>query len=245
MKKRFKILILSLVAIMAASALVACDPQVGKPKYQYKQFILSRPDCISEMKMFAKRDEVFFFDCDFSNFDALNITQTSYNISVNGYFLSDEASAHQYLDPDKAIDIAFVANYKVEGSAYIYGFSIISRILEPKKTYNNNNENQYTTDNIFYDENSFTSVNELGDNGTSNGGNGGAVAVPDGFLPSNYLQNGTYYEYLKLKGNLMTGLTILAQPVEIVTWNKAFDPDKATIHQIIDYFNAHATYQKY
>ena len=76
------------------------------------------------MKQYVKRDEVFFFDCNFSEFDALTITQKSYNISVKGYFLSDENSSHQYLDPNEAIEVYFVANYKVEESEYIYGFRL-------------------------------------------------------------------------------------------------------------------------
>lgn len=247
MKKAIKIIMTLTLFIIITFIICACNTTEPVPKHGIYKLVLDKSTSFYEIKQYTKLTDIYLFDCDFSNFSYLNIKQTSYNIYLSGYLIQQENANHKVLDLNEQTDVAFISNYQVSDSQYIYGFSIVSRIMESKANHYINDELAYTSDNEFYDATSFTSIKTLHNNGISNLGGANYVAVPNGFFPPDYTNNYTSSEYLKLSSSIdsIAPIQILAQPVYIITWNKAYDSSHTAIYQIIDYFTANAIYTKY
>lgn len=248
MKKSIKlIIVVGISLILNLCILCACNPltRTPKPQRSHKTIILDKSECFNEIKQYSQQSEIFFFDCDLTNFSLLEIEQVSYNISITGVLIDKKEQSHQVLDLNEQADIACVTNYKVSNSQYIYGFSIVSRVMESKADHYKNDELIYTSENKFYKRDSFTSIKDLYNNGTSNVG--GANYIDISFYPNGYNSYYTSSSYLKLESNINNwweDINILAQPVYIITWNKKYDPNNLTIHQIIDYFTDNSIYTK-
>lgn len=224
-----------------------CDTIFNVPKQPqrtFHTFILSKEDSIDELKAYLNVEQIYFFDCDFENFEGCEISQISYNIFVAGY-LSEDKGTHPRFDMTKQVEAAIVANYKVADSDFIYGFSVACRVLEPGYSKANSD---YSNQNDLYDSDDFDNINDLYNNGTSNAGGEHFIAVPDDFFPTDYLYNNTTSEYLKIEGNLDSAfdtIKILATPVFVLTWNKNYAHDYTDIYKILDYFNHNAVYKSF
>lgn len=221
---------------------------------QYNNKILSKEACITEIKHLLQVDEIYYFDCDFSNISDIEIVDSSFNISVMGTFLQDDTTDEQILDLNKQAEVFIVANYKIQSKGECVGFSIVSSVMTPGMKHYKNDVLEYETRNEVYDSTTFTSFSELkGDNG-----NGtiyqsnitvNEIIVPDnfyGFDLSTSLNPISYYR--KYSGSLYD-IKVLHTPLWIVTHYENYENFKddelfSTMERIKSYLNGNATYAK-
>ena len=233
----------------------SCNTSVTRYKdRQYNNKILSKEACVTEIKHLLRVDELYYFDCDFSNISDIEIVDSSFNISVIGTFLKDDTTDEQIIDLSKQAEIFIVANYKIQSAGKCMGFSVVSRVMTPRMKHYKNDVLEYETQNEVYNSTTFTSFSELkGDNGngTIYGNNSTIVEiiVPDNFYSvdlSTSLNPISYYR--KYSGSLYD-IKVLHTPLWIVTHYENYEKFKddelfSTMERIKSYLNENATYTK-
>ena len=247
MMKRALVFLISALLVCACTACSLFSGSATKSSKNYEDTIYTdKSAALDEIKLYTLRDRLYYFDCDFTSFSSIKIQQKTYNIYVNGKYYTPSGTKHKALDLSESADVAIVANYRVQDS-HIYGFSIVSRMMESKMDHYVNNAYQYTSENAYYDAQTFSSIKKLYNNGTSNLGGAHYPNVSDDYYPEDYKSNYTTSEYLKVSGNINYGSLgeVLATPVYIITWDKDYDKEHTAIKSIIKYFTAHATYDNY
>ncbi len=239
-----KILLLLLIIISILSA-TSCSLLESKYKNRrYNNIILSKEACNTEVKRLLRVDEIYYFDCNFSNMADIEILDSSFNISIQGSFLAD-SNDEQFLDLSKQAQVFIVANYKIRSNGNCLGFSIVSSVLTPSSS-----EKQ----NEIYDNTTFISFSELkGDNGngTIYGNNNTIyeITVPNGFYSvdlANALNPISYYR--KYSGTLYD-IKVMHIPLWVVTHYENYDSFNndesfATMEKIKSHLNKNAKYTK-
>ena len=221
---------------------------------QYNNKILSKEACVAEIKHLLQVDEIYYFDCDFSNIPDIEIVDSSFNISVIGTFLNDDATGKQILDLTKQAEVFIVANYKIQSEGKCIGFSIVSSVMSPGMKHYKNDVLEYETQNEVYDSTTFTAFSELkGDNGngTIYGSNNTIyeIEVPNNFYDfdlSTSLNPISYYR--KYSGSLYD-IKVLHTPLWVVTHYENYENFKddelfSTMERIKSYLNKNALYTK-
>lgn len=199
-------------------------------------------------------NDLYFFDCDFSNIDAFTITDISYNLCVSAYY---EKGNNEHVDLNKQADIKIVSNYRIESNGTCFGFSVIASTLIPKMDHYVNNEFAYTNPNIIYDSTTYTNIKSLHNNGqTVYQGNNNTleISVPNNFYPINTFSNGVSVEtnFIKIEGYINSSgpIKVIDTPVSILAHYKNYTDKNAenenpTIQILIEYFTEHAIYTKF
>lgn len=221
---------------------------------QYNNKIFSKEVCVAEIKRLLRVNELYYFDCDFSNIPEIDIIDSSFNISVIGTFLKNDTTEEQILDLTQQAEVNIVANYKIQSKGECIGFSIVSRVMSPGSKHYKNDVLEYETQNEVYDETTFTSFSELTGqigNGTIYGTNStiDRIIVPDNFYSvdlSTALNPISYYN--KYSGSLYE-IKVLHTPLWVVTHYENYEKFKddelfATMKRIKLYLNENATYTK-
>ena len=221
---------------------------------QYNNKILSKEECVTEIKRLLSIDEIYYFDCDFSNIADIEIIDYSFNLSVIGTFIKDEETSKQVLDLTKQAEVFIVANYKIKSEGKCSGFSIVSRVMTPGMQHYNNGVLEYETNNEIYNSTTFTSFSELigeSGNGTTyqNNETVDEIKVPDNFYNfklSNSIN--PICQYSKYSSSL-NGHRILHTPIWIVTHYEDYDTFKddksfSTMGKIRSHLKSNATYTK-
>lgn len=235
----------------------ACNITETRYKYKNRQHnneILSKEACITEIKRLLQVDEIYYFDCDFSNISDIEIVDSSFNISVIGTFLQDDTTGEQILDLNKQAEVCIVANYRIQSKGKCVGFSIVSRVMTPGAKHYKNDVFQYETQNEVYDSTTFTSFSEL----TGEYGNGTTyqsnvtvdeIIVPDNFYSFNLSTSLNPVSYYRKYSGSLYDIKVLHTPLWIVTHYenyKSFHDDElfSTMARIRSYLNGNATYTK-
>ena len=243
-----------LLIILAISLifLVGCNSTLSRISYQ--KTICSKEEAISKAKSLLQVNDLYFFDCDFSNIDAFTITDISYNLCVSGYY---EKNSNEHIDLNKQADIKIVSNYRIESNGTCFGFSVIASTLIPRMDHYINNEFVYTNPNIVYDSTTYTNIKSLHNNGqTVYQGNNNTleISVPYSFYPINTLSNAVSVEtnFIKIEGDINSSgsIKVIDTPVSILTHYKNYNDKNAenenpTIQILIEYFTENAIYTKF
>ncbi len=221
---------------------------------QYNNKILSKEACVTEIKHLLQVDEIYYFDCDFSNISDIEIVDSSFNISVIGTFLQDDTTDEQILDLNKQAEVFIVANYKIQSKGECVGFSIVSRVMTPGMKHYKNDVLEYETQNEVYDSTTFTSFSELkGENGNGtiyqSNTTVNEIIVPDNFYGFNLSTSLNPISYYRKYSGSLYDIKVLHTPLWIVTHYENYENFKddelfSTMERIKSYLNGNATYTK-
>ena len=251
-KSVFSICFLLIILVIPLIFLVGCN--FTSSKISYQKTICTKDEAISKAKSLLQVNDLYFFDCDFSNIDSFKITDISYNLCVSGYY---EEGNNEHIDLNQQADIKIVSNYRIESNGTCFGFSVIASTVIPKMDHYVNNEFVYTNPNIIYDSTTYTDIITLHNNGqTVYQGNNNAleISVPNNFYPINTLNNAVSVEtnFIKIEGDINSSepIKVIDTPVSILTHYKNYNDknaenDNPTIQILIDYFNENAIYTKF
>ncbi len=221
---------------------------------QYNNRILSKEACYEEIKRLLRVDEIYFFNCDFSNMDEILVIDSSYNISVLGNFLKDNENDCQIVDLSQQAEIFIVANYKIKSEGECQGFSIVSRVMTPGAKHYKNDVLEYETQNEIYTRTTFSSFSELkGDNGNGtiyqSNNTIHEILVPDNFYNINLSISLNPISYYRKYSGSLDDIKVLHTPLWVVTHYENYqsfnnDENFSTMVKIKSYLNENATYVK-
>ena len=253
LKNLGKILLFTLVFFSILLTL-SCTNEAQYKDRQYNNKILSKEACVTEIKRLLQVDEIYYFDCDFSNISDVEIVDSSFNISVIGSFLKDDLTGNQILDLNKQAEVFIVANYKIQSKGECVGFSIVSSVMTPGVKHYKNNVLEYETQNEVYDSSTFTSFSELkGDNGNGtiyqSNNTVNEIIVPDSFYDFNLSTSLNPISYYRKYSGSLYDIKVLHTPLWIVTHYENYEKFKddelfSTMERIKSYLNKNATYTK-
>ena len=211
---------------------------------QYNNIILSKEACNTEIKRLLRVDEIYYFDCDFSNMTDIEIIDSSFNISILASF-SVDSDNEQFIDLFKQAEVFIVANYKIQSEGKSLGFSIVSSVLSPSTS---------EKPNEIYNNTTFKSFSELksdNDNGTIYGSNNtiNEINVPKNFYSVNLSNSLNPISYYRKYSGTLHDITVLHTPIWVVTHYEnydSFNDDEsfATMKKIKSYLNINAKYTK-
>lgn len=250
-KKYLRIFLLFFISVF----LTSCNNNNYQYKNrQYNNKILSKEACATEIKSLLQVNEIYYFDCDFSNIPDIEIVDSSFNISVIGAFLQDDTTKKQILDFSQQAEVFIVANYKIKSNGYCSGFSIVSRVMSYGAKYYNNGVLEYETKNEIYNSTTFTSFSELkgeNGNGTIYGSNNtiNEIIVPDDFYHFSLSTSINPVSYYRKYSGSLHDVKVLHTPLWIVTHYEnyqSFNADEvfSTMEKIRNYLNKNAIYVK-
>ncbi len=251
-KSIFSLCFLLLILAIPLIFLVGCDSSSSRISYQ--KTICSKEEAVSQAKSLLQVNDLYFFDCNFSDMDAFTITDISYNLCVSGYY---EEGNNEHINLNKQADIKIVTNYRIESNGTCFGFSVIASTLIPRMDHYVNNEFAYTNPNIVYDSTTYTDIKTLYNNGqTVYQGNNNTleISVPNNFYPINTLSNAVSVEtnFIKIAGDINSfgPIKVIDTPVSILAHYKNYTDKNAenenpTIQILIEYFTEHAIYTKF
>ncbi|MDE5563205.1 MAG: hypothetical protein K2J01_06655 [Clostridiales bacterium] len=199
--------------------------------------ILPKIDCITKIKKLLDCTNVYFFDCDFSEFEDITITDVSYNISISGYLIKNRSNT-EVLDLNESADIKFVTNYKIMTNSNCFGFSIISSVMQPKVYRTDLSGNTTKTPSQIYDKFTFTSIDNISiDQITTfsytNNSITQPIKVPNNFYPYDLIPNAA--SQIKI----FNGHTMYDEPpIKIITHykNESEKPDDETFIKSLAYY---------
>ena len=221
---------------------------------KYNNRILSKEACITEIKHLLQVDEIYYFDCDFSNISDIEIVDSSFNISVTGTFLKDDSTGKQILDLNKQAEVFIVANYKIQSKGKCVGFSIVSSVMTPGTKHYKNNVLEYETQNEVYDSTTFTAFSELkGDNGNGtiyqSNNTIYEIEVPENFYNFNLSTSLNPISYYRKYSGSLYDIKVLHTPLRVVTHYENYENFKddelfSTMERIKSYLNENAIYTK-
>ena len=249
--------LLLLVPIFAIMFILILNPKIWQHKNDdysdrvINNKILSKEACIDEIKQLLQVDEIYYFDCDFSEIPEIDIIDSSYNISVWGKFV--EKDDRQVIDLSQPAQVEFVANYKISSNGKCMGFSIVSEVMRSGgKCYVNDVE--YERKNELYTKNTFQSFSELkGDNGNGtiywNGATIDSIIIPENFYTSKLSNSLSPVSYYRKYSGTLYDITVEYTPLYVVTHyenyeNFDLDENFATMEKIKSYLNENAIYVK-
>lgn len=224
-----------------------CSCNTSSYDYKNSQInnkIYSKEAGIAEIKKLLNVDNIYFFDCDFSDMSEVNIVDSSYNISVWGQFIYDNNLSRQTIDLSKQASVTLVANYKIESKSTCFGFSIASEVMSTGSKHYKNGVFQYETENEIYSSETFKSFADLqGENGSGTiYGTNNTITnlyVSDGFYPislSKSLNPISYYRKYDVKNN---DITVLDSPIYVVTHYENYDAYQEDTFSIMKKINSY------
>ncbi len=250
--------LLLLIPIFAIMFVLILNPQIWQHKnddYSDRAInnkILSKEACIDEIKQLLQVDEIYYFDCDFSNLPDIEIVDSSYNVSVWGKFVKKDD--RQVIDLSQQARVQIVANYKIVSNGTAMGFSIVSNVMTPGAKHYKNDVFQYETENEIYTKETFSSFSELkGDNGNGtiywNGTTIDSILVPENFYTSKLSSSLNPISYYRKYSGTLYDIKVEHTPLYVVTHYEdyeSFDLDEnfATMEKIKSYLNENAIYVK-
>ena len=250
--------LLLLIPIFAIMFILILNPQIWQHKNDdYSDLVInnkifSKEACIDEIKQLLQVDEIYYFDCDFSNLPDIEIVDSSYNVSVWGKFVNKDD--RQVIDLSQQARVQIVANYKIVSNGTAMGFSIVSNVMTPGAKHYKNDVFQYETENEIYTKETFSSFSELkGDNGNGtiywNGTTIDSILVPENFYTSKLSSSLNPISYYRKYSGTLYNITVEYTPLYVVTHYEdyeSFDLDEnfATMEKIKSYLNENAIYIK-
>ena len=257
--EKFSLLwLLFLISVFAIILVLIIDPTIWKQTdkdYRDNSInnkILSKENCISEIKRLLQVDELYYFDCDFSNLPDIEIVDSSYNISVWGKYI--EKDDGQIIDLSQQAEVKIVANYKIVSNGKCMGFSIVSNVMTTGAKHYKNDVFQYETENEIYTKETFSSFSELkGDNGNGtiylNGTTIDSILVPENFYTSKLSSSLNPISYYRKYSGTLYDIKVEHTPLYVVTHYEdyeSFDMDEnfGTMEKIKSYLNKNAIYRK-
>lgn len=85
-KKKLIFSLCFLLVILAIPLIFLAGCDSASSRISYQKTICSKEEAISKAKSLLQTNDLYFFDCDFSNIEAFTITDISYNLCVSGYY---------------------------------------------------------------------------------------------------------------------------------------------------------------
>ena len=256
--EKFSLLwLLFLISVFAIILVLIIDPTIWKQTdkdYRDNSInnkILSKENCISEIKRLLQVDELYYFDCDFSNLPDIEIVDSSYNISVWGKYI--EKDDGQIIDLSQPARVQIVANYKIISNGTAMGFSVVSNVMRSGGKYYVNDV-EYERENELFTQNTFQSFSELqGDHGNGtiywNGITTEPIIVPENFYASELSNSLSPISYYRKYSGTLYDIKVEHTPLYVVTHYEdyeSFDMDEnfGTMEKIKSYLNKNAIYRK-
>lgn len=236
-------LIAILLSIIASSILlISCQKQDSNNDninelslYNYNE-ILPKIDCITKIKKLLDCTYVYFFDCDFSDFKDITITDISYNISTSGYIIKNKRN-NEILDLNEEADIKFVTNYQIATKSNCFGFSVISNVMKSKAYISAPGTTTTKTPNQIYDQFTYKSIDDITVDQIKTFGNKDniitkPIKTPENFYPCELIPSAAS------QVKAFTGNSIDEEPILIITHYEDEDkkPDNETFIKSIAYY---------
>lgn len=252
-KSFFAFCSLLLLLVFSLIAFAGCMT-TSSSRISYQKTICSKEDAISKAKSLLGVNNLYFFDCDFSNINAFTIKDVSYNLSISGYY---EDGRTDSIDLSQQADIKIVSNYCIESNGTCFGFSVIASTLIPKMDHYVDNQLAYTNPNIIYDATTYTNIKNLHNNGQTVYQNNSSVleiSVPDNFFPIDISKNAHIVEtnFSKIEGDIASTepIKVIDTPITILAYYKNYadkneEKENPTIKILIEYFTENAIYHKF
>lgn len=216
----------------------------------YQNEILPKTDCITRIKKLLDCTNIYFFDCDFSEFEDITITDVSYNISINGFLIKNKKN-EEILDLNESADIKLVTNYQIITRNNCFGFSVISSVMRTKANHYSNNEFEYTNPNQIYDKFTFKSTEDLiTDRNITHVNNDNKIAmpikIPQNFYPCELIPYATsqiqdFEKEIKLYTEYDTAVTILTHYKK----DEGKSDDDTLLNSITKYFVKNGQYNQH